>query len=124
MNENAALRKFIKSIDHRLVNEIPKPLCSNLVTAMIPVLLNLKKEYASQLGDNHEYIDRLDSFIESLSIKSEFKKRKSITNEKQTWWTLLFKRFQSQKRVSPMIQKPDTDDSKDYLLHISMKVED
>jgi hypothetical protein len=125
--ENPDLRKFIKTVDHRLVNEIPKCLSTDLVIAVIPILYNLKKEYRSQLGDSHEYIERLNSVIQSLNIQSDYKKRKSIVKDRETNWSRFMKIFQpSQGRVSPVkmtqtrvAEYDDDDNQDDYILPIT-----
>lgn len=130
MAENADLRKFIKAIDHRLVNEVPKSLNTDLVNAVIPILYNLKKEYKSQLGESHEYIDRLESVIESLNIQSDFKKRKTIFKYRENCWNILQKIFQppTTGRVKPAQMKTipkvdyntdDYDDDDDNLLPVT-----
>jgi hypothetical protein len=90
------------------MTELPKSLNADLVTAILPILHSLKKEYRLQLGDSHEYIERLDSYIQSLNIQSDYKKRQSVfVRDKDTLFDRIMKIFQPpQGRVSPLKMTP------------------
>ena len=108
--------------------ETPKPIYTELLHSMLPILTNLKKEYISQLGENHEYIQILDSFIESHSIKL---RKRGVEVERETFWTSLLKMGHFRKRVTPTINlekdsvmRDEAENSAEYLLSVSLKDEE
>lgn len=66
---NHPLRKHVKSVEHRLANEIPQTIFFDLISEVGPILKRCADEYKIQLGEKHIFTKECNSHLQALLLK-------------------------------------------------------